>query len=330
MGRPEPDDGASRVISLRPIVPVGREAGMESVNRVIARLVGVAAFVLLIAAANATNLLLARGISQQPELALRAALGASRGRLCTLLLVESTMLAVAGGVAAALSALWTSEALRRLLFPDGRWSSSGVDARTIAFVGALAVVAGLAAGLAPALQGTGTDLHGTLKDGRARGPGRAGRARAGLLVTRTAFALALLVGSGLLVTSLLRLHQARLGFDPAGLVSITLEPAGGAFAKFADPEVQRAFVNAVQTSRGLTGLASASAAPFGATSRSSFQVPGSAYTPPSPNDVPLVMQISPEFSRPPEEPPSVTTPAARLEVSPTSRVGRSSKRPCYA
>ena len=157
------------------------------------------------------------------------------------------------------------------------------------------MAAGLAAGLAPALQATGAELHGTLKDGRARGTSRARRARAGLLVTQTAFALALLVASGLLVASLLRLNQTRLGFDAPGLVSMTLEPSGTALTRDVDPDAHRAFVAAVQTSPGLHGLAFASTAPFGATSRTSFLVPGSTYTPPSPNDAPLHMQVSPGY-----------------------------------
>src|SRR5262249_7238932 len=122
-----------------------------------------------------------------------------------LLIFESVALAIVGGAAAALCGQWTAEGLQRLIFPDAKWSIGTFDNRTLIFTTALALVAGLAAGLAPAIQSTSPDLLTGLKDSTTRGGTRTRITRGALVVIQTALSAALLIASGLLVLSLLRL-----------------------------------------------------------------------------------------------------------------------------
>jgi putative ABC transport system permease protein len=110
--------------------------------------------VLLIACANVANLLLVRATRRRREIAVRRAMGVSTGRLYQQLLTESLVLSVLGGATAVLFATWAGTALRRLMLPNVQWADSAVGLRTIAFAGVVSLIAGIAAGLAPAFQST--------------------------------------------------------------------------------------------------------------------------------------------------------------------------------
>lgn len=257
---------------LRGIVPVGDSVRNQDANRLLGRLTGVAAIVLLLACANTINLLLARGLRRRQELGIRIAIGASRARIVRLLVVESLLLATAGGIAAGVSGFWIAGALRRLTFPDARWTSTALDERTLLFTAAMTVLAGMTAGLLPALQVTGSNLSGGLKDGVARGGVRSRTTRAALIVVQTAMSLALLVTSGLLVLSLVRLNAVHLGFDPDGLITISVN--GALFGK-AEPIAQEgARLSAMP---GVREVALAAVPPFGTTAVMSVSVPGSTF-----------------------------------------------------
>jgi predicted permease len=269
---------------------VGDAAANQSANRLLGRLTGVAAIVLVIACANVVNLLLARGIRRHHEIAIRLAVGASRWRVARLLVIESLTLAAAGGTAAAICGQWTAEGLQRLIFPGARWSIAAPDLRTLIFTGLLALAAGLAAGLAPALQSTSPDLLGGLKGSRARGSARTGVTRATLLVLQTALSLALLVASGLLVLSLLRLHSVDLGFDPEGLVTASIARTFGPGR--GDDAVATELAGRLAERAGLPGVALATVAPFGVTAVMDISVPGSSFVPESGADQPRWSGVS--------------------------------------
>src|SRR5262249_5805912 len=127
------------------------------------------------------------------------------------------------------------EGLRRLLFPDARWTTAAFDDRSLVFTLLIALVAGLIAGLVPAVQLTNPDLVNALKDNRHQPGQRSHRTRAILVVLQTAFSMALLIASGLLVRSLQKLNAVNIGFDPNGLVTVLAPSGRGRFAGLLAP-----------------------------------------------------------------------------------------------
>ena len=186
-------------------------------------LLGAAGLVLLIACANLSNLLIARGVARTREFAVRLALGADRARAVRQLLTESVALAALGGAAGLALAVWTTRLIARL-GPEGvRVADVGVDWRVLAFTLALTALTGVAFGLAPAMRVVATDLHAQLKEG-ARGStsGAGGAVRSALVVSQLALALALLVGAGLLIKSFVRLQGVDPGFNPDRVLTLTI------------------------------------------------------------------------------------------------------------
>jgi putative ABC transport system permease protein len=185
-------------------------------------LFGAVAFVLLIACANATNLLLARGVLRQREISIRVCLGAGRGRVLRQLLTESVLLALVSGAFGVLLAYWGVAAVRGAgpsTVP--RLSEVGVDWRVLGFALAISVLTGVFVGLAPALQAGKVDLMGSLKESGAVSTGNVrGRLRSVLLAAEVALALALLTGAGLTLQSFFRLLEVSPGFDPANIVTV--------------------------------------------------------------------------------------------------------------
>jgi predicted permease len=177
-------------------------------------------FVLLICCANVANLLLSRGVARQRELAVRAAIGASRRRILRQMVTESLVLSVAGGLlglALCWALLRALPALAPADFP--RLADVRMDGRTLAFAALAAVAAGLASGLLPALRAAGTGLLSALREGAGASAGaRTLWLRWGLLVVEAALAVVLLVGAGLLVRSFARLMQVDAGYDPGNVL----------------------------------------------------------------------------------------------------------------
>jgi putative ABC transport system permease protein len=189
----------------------GKETAELSISR---WLLGVAIVVLLIACSNVVNLLLARAVRRRREVAVRLALGAGRGRLVRLLLTESMMLAIAGGVAGLVIAWVTAQMMRKALLPTIEWTSPPVDARVLAVSAAIALGVGILVGLAPALRASRPDLTASLKAGVREGGGQGMRLRSALTIAQAALSIVLLVGAGLFVRSLWHIRSLDLGIEP--------------------------------------------------------------------------------------------------------------------
>ena len=188
-------------------------------------LLGAVGCVLLIGCANVANLLLARSTTRGREIAIRTAIGGSRGSIVRQLLTESLVLAALGGGLGLLLAVWGTSALSdlaALYLPRAR--EIGIDRSVLAFTAGLILITGVGFGLLPALQASRPDLQSVLKDtGKGMSAGaRRSRLRSGLVVVEVALALVLLAGAGLLLRSFERLVRVEPGFNPDGLLTLQI------------------------------------------------------------------------------------------------------------
>jgi putative ABC transport system permease protein len=241
----------NQILGLRPVLLI---------------LVAAVGFVLLIACANVANLLLARAATRQKEVALRMALGASRGRLIRQLLTESLLLASLGGVLGLLLASWGVGLLRTILpvgvdeIPRADWI--GIDRTVMGFTLLISVLTGIVFGLAPALQVSRTDFNETLKDGgRSSVGGAHGRKlRDTLVVAEIALATVLLLGAGLMIRSFGKLIAVEPGFDPENVLTMQVWLPE---SKYSDGNTIATFYQqALERIREVPGVKAASAIDF--------------------------------------------------------------------
>jgi len=219
-------------------------------------LLGAVGFVLLIACANVANLLLARSAARQKEIAIRAAMGASRGRVVRQMLTESLLLAIIGGVAGTLLSIWLTDVLISML-PEGapRIDQVGIDYRVLAFAIGVSALTGIVFGLAPALQASKLDVSSSLKEGGRSGQGHLrSRARSLLLIGEVALSLMLLVGAGLLIRSFARLQEVRPGFNPHNVLMACLALPGAKYKEEQRPEFFRQLVERLEQSPGVQAV----------------------------------------------------------------------------
>jgi predicted permease len=212
---------AQWTIEIRPL----QEALVGSVRPMLLVLLGAVLLIVFIVSLNIANLLLARASGRQQEMAVRSALGASRGRMIRQMLTESMLLSVIGGVAGVLTTVGTLGLILRLV-PSNipRLNEVRIDWVVLVFALAISVLPGLAFGLAPALQSAKAALSPAIREG-ARGSGystKTGRLRDALIVSELAFAVVLMVGAGLLLRTLLDLLQENPGFNPTQVVAANL------------------------------------------------------------------------------------------------------------
>ena len=218
--------------------------------------------VLLIACANVANLLIARSFSRQKEIAVRLSLGASRGQLVRQLLVESLLLAFAGGVAGVALAVAMTKGLLALVPSEGSplLIRAEPDSRILIFTLSLTVLTGLVFGLVPALRASRPDLWSTLKDavGSVSGSGGSLYLRKGLVMAQVALSFLLLFGAGLFVRSLFNLQATDTGFDEMdNLVTFQVSPA---LSGYDGPRATRLYKDLLDQIRVLPGIKSASLA----------------------------------------------------------------------
>ena len=221
-------------------------------------LLGAVGLVLLIACANVANLLLARAAARGREIAVRTALGATRGRVVRQLLTESMLLSLAGGAAGLLLAVWGVDAIVKLS-PSSvpRLAESSLDARVFLFTLAVSALTGVIFGLVPALQASKTDLAESLKEGGRGGSAGAARSRmrAALVVSEVALSLMLLVGAGLLIKSFRQLVTTDPGYSPERVLAVRVALST---TRFADDDSRAAyFREAVARIEGLAGVEAA-------------------------------------------------------------------------
>jgi predicted permease len=217
----------------------GRSNFRRSMTTPLWVLMGTAAGVLLIACANVANLLLARAAARSREMAVRLALGATRGRLVRQLLVESLMLSLVGGlVGLALAAFAAPLVLALFVDPEVPSPvSTSPDLRILAFTVLLSTLTGVLFGLAPALQATRPDVAPTLKDQAGSVLGGGARLRKALVATQVAVSLLMLIGAGLFLRTLHNLLSVDVGFQTRSLVSFTVDPSLNGY----EPEATRQF-----------------------------------------------------------------------------------------
>jgi len=253
-----------------------QEDRVSDIRPILLVLLAAVGFVLLIGCANVANLLLARATARAKEVSIRAALGANRARLVRQLLTESVLLASIGGLLGIVVAIWAVPALLSMSPPDIRsFTQIGVNLDVLAFSLAASLLSGILFGLAPALHASRVDLNDELKEGERGSTGARGRTRSALVVAEVSLSLTLLIGSGLLVKSFLRLMEVDPGFDANHLLVFNV-----GLPSTASPDQQNNFykevVNRLAAIPGVESAGAVSRLPLaGGNSTRSFSLPGS-------------------------------------------------------
>jgi putative ABC transport system permease protein len=211
-------------VSVRPISYdlQGAEPRELGVARLLA---GVAVVMLLVAAANTTNLMLARAVGRRRELSVRVALGAGRWAVVRLMVIETVTIALLGGLLGLVLAHWGGVIVREALLPNVAWEEMPVDGRALLWTAAATLVTGVIVGLIPALRVSGPDVASALRAGRTGSAGAGeshGTARASLQVVQLALSLVLLFTAGLFVRSLRDIRHLDLGYDRERVLAVTI------------------------------------------------------------------------------------------------------------
>ncbi len=295
-----PDTNTGRRVTMRPLFDTTVGDYRASLNLLIAAV----GCVLLIACANVANLQLARALARTKEMAVRAALGASRWTIARQLLIESTLIAILGAVAGILLTVWSLDAILALTPANvARFHEARIDLGVMAFTTLAALASGILVGIWPAWRISHTAslsvaLHEVGGRGSSDGISRQ-RMRSGLVITQVALAIVLLAGAGLTLKSFWHAQNAPLGFDPHGIVSF---PISLPDAKYKKDEQKDAFwtqlLERVKNIPGVEAAAISANSPFDDNEWDSyFHVTGTAPWPPGESPTAEVSPVSPDYFR---------------------------------
>jgi putative ABC transport system permease protein len=275
-----PKSLAKRAVSVDSL----RDLFVRDARGTLGLLLGIVGAILLVACVNVANILLSRATTRQHEIAIRAALGARRWDIVRQFLLESLLLAVAGGLFGVLLSMWLVEGLSTLLPADvPRLAGLQPDWRVLLFNFGAALLTGLLCGFFPAFSATRGNLAETIKEGGRSAAGQAlrGRLRNMLVVSEVAIALTLLVAAGLLLNSLMRLQRVRPGFETRDILTVQLTLSGARYHnELTKPERINSFLSAlterVKTLPGVTEVAYAQCVPLtGQENNTVFEIIGS-------------------------------------------------------
>ncbi len=272
-----PETNTGRGVVLYPIL----EDTVRMYSTALWIMMAAVGFVLLIGCANVANLMLGRALGRQKEIAVRAALGASRFRIIRQLLTESVMLGLLGGALGILIAYWGIDAFRAAnpgeaaRFAAG-WQNMRISLPVLGFTVVISVLSGMLFGLAPALQLSKPDLNNALKEGGRQSAGGSNRLRSVLVVSEIALSLMLLMSAGLLIRSFLQLLKTNPGFNPESLITMNLVLPVAKYRE--EPQRQAFFSELVRRTEALPGVQSAAIVNYlplgGANSSTSFLIEG--------------------------------------------------------
>ncbi|HYL78697.1 MAG TPA: ABC transporter permease [Bryobacteraceae bacterium] len=294
-GRPDSDPRQSMIVQdLKGQI-------VANIRTALLILMGAVGFVLLIACANVASLLLSRALGRKKEIAVRAALGASRRVLIWQLLTESLLLALAGGVLGILLSLWGTHVLASLTTNTlPRMAEVDIDLRVLGFTVIVSLASGILFGLAPALQLSKPDLNTMLRDeGRgSTGTRRRNNARNLLVVAQVALSMVLLVGSGLLIRSFIRLATVSPGFDPKNAFTMRIAlPASKYTTKTQIVGFYQHALESVRTLPGVEAAAISSAIPLNPSRMSPMLPEGQPAVPIGQRPILYVQTISPDYNK---------------------------------
>jgi predicted permease len=278
----EPFRDSTASVVLSSIIATRTPTGISRESRVSLLLMGVSGVVLLIACANVANLLIARTLERRREIAVRLALGVSRGRLVRMLLTETALLAFIGAMTALAIWLASTRLVQGVLLPGIVWSESLLNPRVFLFTLGVSVLCMLLAGLAPALQGMGIQVSDSLKASSRQIAGGRGRLRFSLLLAQAALSVVLLIGAGLSVRSLNNVASREVGIDRDRVLRVTMPLARFGFDSTQIEDVFRRGAERVGQIPGVSGVAVARlTVPMGSASARGFSVAGK-----EPRDIP--------------------------------------------
>jgi len=255
----------------------------------------VSVIVLLVACGNVANLLLARSLQRQREVAIRVALGAGWWRLARQVLIESLVLAITGGMAALFVTSWAGPLIRAFLLPNTPAFTGPLDARVIAFTGAVALLTGILAGAVPAWYVARRDLTPSLKAGPAEGRYQRSRLRSGLLVVQVALTVVLIIGAGLFTRSLKNVEGQDFGFDPTHTLLVTTDLRAAGYTPAQINAIHLQILARLEALPGVEAAAATVAHPLGWSNGFSVSVPGRAPIPQLPSGSPYYQQVTPGY-----------------------------------